>query len=188
MVVPITVEESHVDNREYITMKNKLLTAAVLSSMLLIACTNESKVEGNSDIQDTQELTGSNENSNAASGVVKDGALVDGVRPDVADYIKTRYRGEDYEPVMKYARSAQAVLDSDTTNQDDMMVVYENYLQEMTCLHTHFPNNAANEYENGVVIDINSITVDNSERTDRFTNFLKGLPTSEFPLGNPDKC
>lgn len=165
-------------------MKTKILTAAALSVLVLTACTDDSKVTNNTNGQVTQELTGNN-NASAAS---KDGALIDGVRPEVADYLKTRYRGEDYEAVMQYARSAQTVLDADTTNQDDMMKVYEDYLQEMTCLHARVPTQAANEYENSIVIDVNDITFEGGDRLERFTDFKKGLPTTIFPLGNPDKC
>lgn len=165
-------------------MKTKILTAAALSVLVLTACTDESKVTNNTNDQVTQELT----DNNTASGASKDGALIDGVRPEVADYIKRRYRGEDYEAVMQYARSAQTVLDADTTNQDDMMNIYEDYLQEMTCLHARVPTQAVDEYENSIVIDINGITLEGGDRLERFTNFQKGLPTNSFPLGNPDKC
>lgn len=165
-------------------MKTKILTAAALSVLILTACTDESKVASNTNGQVTQELTGNNN----ASGASKDGALIDGVRPEVADYLKRRYRGENYEAAMQYARSAQTVLDADTTNQDDMMKIYEDYLQEMTCLHARVPTQAVDEYENSIVIDVNGITLEGGDHLERFTNFQKGLPTTDFPLGNPDKC
>lgn len=165
-------------------MKTKILTAAALSVLILTACTDESKVTNNTNGQVTQELTG----NNTASDASKDGALIDGVRPEVADYLKRRYRGENYEAAMQYARSAQTVLDADTTNQDDMMKIYEDYLQEMTCLHARVPTQAVDEYENSIVIDVNGITLEGGDHLERFTNFQKGLPTTDFPLGNPDKC
>ena len=165
-------------------MKSKILLATLLSSVMLTACTDGSNVE---DVANNASTATPSAAANTEASSVSSEVGASGIRPDIEIYIKARYADEKYPPALRYAKSLQAVIDTDTANAESVVGNNKEHMQAMVCFHKSSPS-GIDAFENNRIRDIESETLNTSERQQRYDNFLAALPSGDMGSYDDKSC
>lgn len=159
-------------------MKSKILIAAVLSSVMLTSCADDSKVASGTDNVDSAQIEKAATSSELTAS---------GVRPDIEEIIKTKFRDEKFAPTMRYAKSIQTVLDTDTTDSAAVIASKDEHMQAMVCLHKALPSYSSDAFENGTVKSMLELTLNTDDRQHAYDDFYEALG-SELGVFDDSSC